>query len=1421
MAKTRTNKLFLAVQDERFKERRQFSVLNLLTNGDDIYLNQYGKIFTEDEIGYFDVTKDPDLPKALLEFHPIDNRINEYNYHYLSYDTKADISKIGNYSFGDLVSVATSHIGISYTSVGTISQIPADHTSAKILVEVSSDDGVYEYKEISLINSDSGILTNEYGNLAIGQSGLETSGLGTFFIYNAGSTINLDFYPNDKDVTSNTIAVSIANTTYNVAGSRTLKYANLASSKTSIAATVSPFEVSVAKYTSNFEASYFLAQVTDLTNDQIYFSEIAVLNNLANSYIIEYGVLSTSGNLGNFTTNVSDITELFFTPNPDIDVEVAIFQNDLTLVETPRSPFGINLNNSEITTGVRKLGYGDENNYRINFNLLHKKIPIFERVFNGTDPFIVNTSQDYVYLPNHFFVTGEKVKYRSLEYDPDNTENSIGIAYTTITGVGYTNKLSGELYIYKLDETRIKFAISAENALLEKPKLIDITSVGIGDTHAITATNQNSKCLITIDNVIQSPLVSTAVTASLVTDLQLIDTTVIFSGITSFFSGDLIKIDDEIMKIDSVGVGSDTYVEVKRPWIGTDISEHSSGAVITKMNGNYNIVNNTIYFSEAPYGPIRKPSYLGTNSIIPEYEVKSEFQGRAFIRSGIPNSTLGTYENNYIFDDISSKFNAVNKSFELKNSTNSITGIATDNAVILINSIFQGPTIDYNLNENLGKSELIFTGAATSVAYDVNNATVPRGGIIVSLGSSYGYGYQPLVSAGGTAIVSSAGTVQSISIGNSGSGYRVGLQTYIKVGVQTYSSNTPNIEFIGTATVSNGSIIAVTITNPGSGYTSSNPPMVVFDEPLSYSNIPLIYDNRYPSGVGSQAVIDIVVGQGSSVIDFTIKNYGYSYENGEVLTIQSGGISGIPTDTTKTFEPFSIKIERIHDDSFSGWTLGNLQVLDDISYYFNGKSKVFPLLYNNERFSIIAKKGSNIDIKATLLVFINDVLQVPDKAYIFNGGSTITFTEAPKKGDTVKIIFYRGTDGIDVIDVDILETVKIGDIVKLNSDDFRYKENNRLVSDILTPDTIKTIPYKGPGVSDDPELLRPIYWTKQREDLVIDDQIITKDRVEYESELFPLCSIIQSVGIGTTMIFVDSIKGIFDDNRENSGIEKYSIQIIDQSELRRASAQSIVSSAGILTSIQIIDGGIGYTFNPEISISSPVGVGTTIKSTALSYVTSGIVTSIELTYGASDYDVNNPPAVLIETPIGKIEKINDVKYEGDYGIISGIQTGNVGFASTALIFDLLIPEDSILRNSKIIETPITTSEIKNNYYLKVYDSVVGNGVTSLRSDGSIIGIGTTGINNIYKVISVSIASTDAYGIGVTNVAKITVSVSNYNGLSGIGYSNYYGKYTWGLITTKGGNLNEFSVNQNYGIVGLNSTPYIRRFSPLRYIGYDL
>ena len=143
-----------------------------------------------------------------------------------------------------------------------------------------------------------------------------------------------------------------------------------------------------------------------------------------------------------------------------------------------------------------------------------------------------------------------------------------------------------------------------------------------------------------------------------------------------------------------------------------------------------------------------------------------------------------------------------------------------------------------------------------------------------------------------------------------------------------------------------------------------------------------------------------------------------------------------------------------------------------------------------------------------------------------------------------------------------------------------------------------------------------------------------------------------------------------------------------------------------------------------------------------------------------------------------------------------------------------------MRDSSIVGTAITVSGIQTNYYFTVYDSNIGNGVTSLYQDGSTLGIGTQFLDNVYEVASVSIAQTEAPGYGTTTVAQVVVSVSDYNSLSGIGYSEFFGQYSWGKIDLGTRidpiELNSYTLN---GISGLSTSFVVTRLSPLKYLDY--
>ena len=123
------------------------------------------------------------------------------------------------------------------------------------------------------------------------------------------------------------------------------------------------------------------------------------------------------------------------------------------------------------------------------------------------------------------------------------------IASTDIPGIGVTDKLPSTLFIVKQDELLVKVASSATEALALRPTTLDITGVGIGSGHFITAKNQNPKTLITIDNMIQSPVVSTATTTGVGNTFTTIDDVLTLTEQPErFFSGDFIQIDDELLE---------------------------------------------------------------------------------------------------------------------------------------------------------------------------------------------------------------------------------------------------------------------------------------------------------------------------------------------------------------------------------------------------------------------------------------------------------------------------------------------------------------------------------------------------------------------------------------------------------------------------------------------------------------------------------------------------------------------------------------------------------------------------------------------------------------------------------------------------------------------------------------------------------
>jgi hypothetical protein len=1363
-------KTFVSVIDKWYPENSSFNILTVLQNKNAAILNQYAELLSGSSAGYFDV--DRSGSNINIQFYPKDPTYSSYYINSISVGIGTNLIGISTVSLGNIAKIYGSNNNhIVGTGTTTIIGITSSTRAAKLLVGFAyTNDSHYEIDEITIIHDGTNIFYNNYGELQLSNSNI---GVGTYNIYYSGTNINVDLIPNNIGIGTtcfvSSIVTEVKNGTFSGIGTTAIGNSVIKSNSTTITGGT-PSEV--LRYSKDNNGSYsFICVENTTTSTYSAFEFMSMYNPITNdSYYTEFGNVNSNNNLGIISSYVqSNDVIVEFRPSAANNYKIyavttilGAFQSDT--VVSISSVFDFNTNYTFSEAGIFKSNKGIE--------LLSNQLPIFKRTFNPITG--IDTTKNSITIPEHYFVTGEE-----LRYSPGN-----GSSVQTSTG-----NLPSTVFVIKINDNSFQLASSALNALAASPIAIDLTSAGTGTSHTFTSNYQTNRCLIAVDNLIQEPLVATATTTTLLSKIGYYDSVISLNTTNQLISGDYLQVDDEVVKILAVGFGSTNVCRVDRAILGTGISTHNATSLVKKIKGNYNVNDNKLYYETNPFIVQENESY--------QYEVT----GRVFLKSGDINSTTSTYSKNYLLDDISNQFNGVTKEFTLTSNKNNVSNI---DAIVLVNNVFQNNQFNYNLIESSGITSIRFTGAATSFAYDVNNASIPRGGVIVSLGSTQGNGYQPLVSAGGTAVVSLAGTIQNISIGNSGSGYRSGLQT-VKVGVQTASVDVPFINYIGTASISNGSVVSVAITNPGVGYTAYpavkqlvttsqvgvgstvigvdnitgintsqfvsigialtnaritgigttfitisvastsnsaisvgstatikeyNPPEVIFDAPLSYSNLPLVYAPN-SSGAGIGAEISVVVGQGSSVIGYEVTNFGYGYKVSDRLTVNYGGSTGIQTDPTKPFYPFTVVVDKVFYDEFTSWVVGDLQSFDPFDKFFNGSRTKFQLKVANAPTSVRTKPGSNINLENNLLIFINDVLQVPGEAYTFNGGSVVSFTEPPASTDKSKIVLYLGNSSIDTKNIDVIEDIKIGDHVIINSTDYQFQEDSRLVYDVIATDTVETNLYSGPGISTDENITRPITICRQTEDMIINGKPVGKDRVSYEPIIHPTTRLISNVSVASTQIFVEGLRTFFDNKNE----------YIDTDTIHR--------------SIRIIS-----------------------------------------------QDENNL----------NYEDIRQISYNGDFGQICGVKTAQIGIASTAIVFQFFIHPNSQLRQMDYVVNGI--SGIKTGYYFSVSKSNIGSGVVSLENNEVSIASTTSFLNNVYKAYSVSIGQTFVTGIGVTNIVEVTSKVDRF--IVGTGVSNYYGDFSWGVLHSfERPNPKEFILNPS----GILTSPIVQRKAPLKYQNY--
>ena len=511
------------------------------------------------------------------------------------------------------------------------------------------------------------------------------------------------------------------------------------------------------------------------------------------------------------------------------------------------------------------------------------------------------TAEGIITIDNHNFNTGERLTYDPTNNgQPNNNGTHLGIVTTSSVAIGVaaTDLLPEEVFAIRIDEDTFKVAIGKSEAEAGLGVTF-VNAVSIGTTHSFATESElaTTRTVISIDNIIQSPLARKDVSVGLTTAVGIGSTQINVNDTSNIQGNTLVRINQEIFKVTQVGVGATNALNVLRGQMGTVAAAHTVGAATSVMSGDYRINHGTLYFSDPPYGP----AGIGTLT------TRSTFSGRVFYRQD--------YTKNLVMDDISEEFgdrigNDLKTEFPIKSNGVQASGINTSFGAVLINNIFQKPF--YGDVGSLLVSDYRVIGTGETISFTgTTREDLPRGGIINEFAVGVGSNYQVPRQAIGAAIVNGSGVITNVNIGGidgGGAGYIFPPNVSIAdtLGNGTGAAVTATVGAAGTIT-------GFTVNNGGTNYTQASPPLVFIDAPSPYKNLSMT------GGSGIGAKMDVVVGTGGSIVDFKIADRGIGYKVDDVLTLQGLPFNPVGVGSTA----FQITVRNKYQNKFAGWTFAN------------------------------------------------------------------------------------------------------------------------------------------------------------------------------------------------------------------------------------------------------------------------------------------------------------------------------------------------------------------------------------------------------------------------------------------------------------------------------------------------------------------
>ena len=934
-------------------EKIQLSNLLVLGNGSKNILVQKSDIinsgigFTNSEINNF---VNFNLVGNSLRFEPnVDlDLTNERDYDLKIFSTKFNTNSVGvgTSSIGPID--LSSRVQICTTGITTnIITVPTDKFESLYATLHIIDDSTKEMNLVESFISHSNTNTylseayfNTDGNdLSLNQLGIITSNI-------SGDNLILSFENNGSNtlkIKSKIIGIGttgIENQTYRFKAPGQLDGFERSSFYTGVTTSNIGISTIVDLNSDLFNAVKSIVEVSIGSSKAIH--EVLSIHDGTNAYAQQSGSLSItkdnitnydpSSGLGTFGATLSGSNyKLIFHPDDSSGISTVVSLNHCFYVFTDFDNVPDNLNYGVITESHSTESYNSIVGNRINrtqFTLKNNSIPIFGKTFNPSNTTNLDLSTGKFTIDNHFFRENEQ-----LVYKPASTFVGVGSTPMEFKNGSIIDQLPTTVFAKSV--TNNSFFISTTRA----GTAVTFVGLGEGNAHELSMAKANEKSLITVDGVTQYPLIRSNVTHTLDSNdgqIGLTTTILHLSGISTISSEDILKVNDEFMKVVNIGfaegyggiVGSSgtfNTVEVERSFVGTSATTHSNGDTVNVFRGSYNISGQDIFFTQAPRG---NPGNLKNENNL--NFATSDFNGRVYLRND--------YSSNVVYDDISDQFTGIKSDFILKLNGSDKVGLGTTggSGVLFINGIFQSPSTEFNPNKNY-----IIEDNATGGA---GGANISNGGsgYTASDGSANGTRLNVNTTGGSGAsltvdITVTGGVVSLVGISTVGTGYKVedeititggggnakfiipsitnavGISTIIFTGITSSDGSTFISNNINTNELPRGGVtISIGNTVNGLGYA----PLVGANvKPLfnSSGEITSIVGVAYS---GSDLEVQNAVYNGSTgIMSIRTKNEHKFKNSNDFVLINSIGFSPSLTLKTSEFEVVSVGATNIFNIS--------------------------------------------------------------------------------------------------------------------------------------------------------------------------------------------------------------------------------------------------------------------------------------------------------------------------------------------------------------------------------------------------------------------------------------------------------------------------------------------------------------------------